>query len=768
MLKTHIVSINLSLLNEFVYENLIWALASVWIFLCNYVVHSIGFILTYIFRCQRKNEQVVFEQKKLNQNEDYEIDKFTEDLAELIFPNYEYFHIASEEGKEGETEYSVLEKIDSHIQQDDEKGKGEIDLFILKEKNYDLNEDGKKNEEETKGSDFRHSVCDEDHEDVKKIDEYETECSVFKDGKKSLEDFDEEKEETKGSILIDTSFIKSRSECQFVAQKDFVDLEDEPMLLSFSFLNNVSYNNAISSIENIAKKEFHVDQEEDEEEFVQESRKVICNSNDDSLTYEIIGSNNFCEEFECESLKDEEDLEETKKISCNSEEVLSHGFFECINEKEGSSYHEEYIYKDSFAKNEDSFEKTEETMHEEEFDEMEYDEEEDEDEYEWENDEVMEQIKLEIKNARQGGLATILEEGEEEYLSKVVEEKIKPLSIDEKMEYKDHIVEIQKVYKCYAQKMRKLDVLNYQAMHAIGLLQLKDPPKLFLIQKSTVQHGKPLMIRQNLWPGKAQIHTSDPMLKLVNELHRDLELVYVGQICLSWEILCWLHEKIKELKIYDSQWPRRYNLVAGEFQLFQVLIQRFLEDEPFQQGHRIQNYVKNRCVIRNLLQVPTIKDDSIKDKKIKWGEEDAIASERLAQIINESMQMFWEFVKADKEDGNEFRKVSHHKGNEGEDKEISDLLGDIRTQLHKKERKLKEKLKSGNCIVRKFRKQNDDQIRLDHEQLLAQVGLRLISRVINMTKLRKDHLIWCSEKLNQINFVDRKIQMESSFLLFPC
>jgi hypothetical protein len=257
-----------------------------------------------------------------------------------------------------------------------------------------------------------------------------------------------------------------------VAQKDFVDLEDEPMLLSFSFLNNVSYNNAISSIENIAKKEFHVDQEEDEEEFVQESRKVISNSNDDSLTYEIIGSNNSCEEFECESLKEDEDLEETQKNLCNREEVLSHGFFECINEKEGSSYHEEYTYEDSFAKNEDSFEKTEEKMYEEEFDEMEYDEE-DEDEYEWENDEVMEQIKLEMKNARQGGLATILEEGEEEddverkYSSKV-EEKIKPLSIDEKMEYKDHIVEIQKVYKCYAQKMRKLDVLNYQAMHAIG------------------------------------------------------------------------------------------------------------------------------------------------------------------------------------------------------------------------------------------------------------------------------------------------------------
>ena len=96
------------------------------------------------------------------------------------------------------------------------------------------------------------------------------------------------------------------------------------------------------------------------------------------------------------------------------------------------------------------------------------------------------------------------------------------------------------------------------------------------------------------------------MLKFVQELHGDLELVYVGQVCLSWEILCWQHKRVQVLKQCDSQWPRSYNLVAGDFQLFQVLMQRFLEDEPFQ-GPRIQNYVKNRCVIRNLLQVPVIK-----------------------------------------------------------------------------------------------------------------------------------------------------------------
>ncbi|MED6180262.1 hypothetical protein PIB30_008761 [Stylosanthes scabra] len=269
----------------------------------------------------------------------------------------------------------------------------------------------------------------------------------------------------------------------------------------------------------------------------------------------------------------------------------------------------------------DSLQGSEETMQEHNLDEP-YLEEEEEDDLDWEDedsdddeddDELLQQLKMEMRIAKQGGLATILEEeGEEEEEksespSKVVED-LKPLQIEEKkVEFKDHILQIHKVYKSYAEKMRKLDVLNDQTMHAIGLLQLKDPPKLFIMAKSSGQGGKAL-VTQNLWPRKAEKQTSDPLLKFVHELDRDLELVYVGQVCLTWEILCWQHNKAKELQQHDSPWPRRYNLVAGEFQLFQVLIQRFIENEPFQ-GPRIKNYVKNRCILRNLLQIPPIKGE---------------------------------------------------------------------------------------------------------------------------------------------------------------
>lgn len=74
----------------------------------------------------------------------------------------------------------------------------------------------------------------------------------------------------------------------------------------------------------------------------------------------------------------------------------------------------------------------------------------------------------------------------------------------------------------------------------------------------------------------------------------------------------------------------------------------------------------------------------MKDKNIiKGDEEDAIASGRLADIIKESMTVFWEFVRADKDYGNVILKVSQQIGTDFKDPVISALLVDIRTQLQK-------------------------------------------------------------------------------------
>ncbi|XWS44297.1 hypothetical protein CRYUN_Cryun15aG0032900 [Craigia yunnanensis] len=383
----------------------------------------------------------------------------------------------------------------------------------------------------------------------------------------------------------------------------------------------------------------------------------------------------------------------------------------------------------------------------------------------WEHQHLIEQLKMELKKVRATGLPTILEESE----SPKIMDDLKPWKIDEKFQHVDRVSELHKFYKSYRERMRKFDILNYQKMYAIGFLQSKDPLESISSHKSSLPLAITSLLSQNLRLGRRIKTDFDPMTKFIKELHSDLEMVYVGQLCLSWEILHWQYEKAIEIWESDPYGMRRYNEVAGEFQQFQVPMQRFIENEPFE-GPRVQNYVKNRCVLRNILQVPVIRVDSMKDKRKarrKGRDDDAITSDMLVEIMEESIRIFWRFVRADKDANIVIRKTK--KGTQVEPLEPDDLelLAEVQTDLQKKDRKVKDILRSGNCILRKFRKNEEE----SSDQVLyffSQVDLKLVARVLNMSKVTKDQLFWCHSKLNKINFVNRKIDVEPSFLLFPC
>lgn len=378
------------------------------------------------------------------------------------------------------------------------------------------------------------------------------------------------------------------------------------------------------------------------------------------------------------------------------------------------------------------------------------------DNWDWEHDDIIEQLKMELKNVRTGGLPTILEESETDspMIGGDDDLKLKPLKIDQKLEHKDLLQEIQKVHKNYAEKMRKLDILNYQTLHAIGLLQLKDPLNSNTNRKALLSQS---------WTNRLRRPKIDSVAESKVALHGDLEMVYVGHACLSWEILQWQYGKAREMREVDHDHGgfRRYNQVAGEFQLLRVLLQRFIEDEPFQ-GPRIEYYVKNRCVLRGLLQVPAIRDDSSRENKGKAADENAISIETLVETIEESMRVFWDFIRADRYELDVGSKQSQL---DQQDSADSVLMTALRTQLQKKERRLKDIVRSGNCIVKRFQKPRD---RLDLAILFAQVELRLVSRVLSMRKVTRDQLAWCHNKLDRINIISRKVYVEPSFLLFPC
>ncbi|XP_076928637.1 uncharacterized protein LOC143592653 [Bidens hawaiensis] len=379
-----------------------------------------------------------------------------------------------------------------------------------------------------------------------------------------------------------------------------------------------------------------------------------------------------------------------------------------------------------------------------------------------EHRELIDQMKMELKNARTGGLPTILEEVETPRLK----EDYKPLKVNERLEHRDQMAEIQKFYKSYNEKMRKLDVLNYQTLQAINFLRMKHPDQLNTGENTSLSAIKSVVF-PSLWPCKLRRIYADPTLKSITELYKDLEIVYVGQACLSWEILHWQYKKAKELQLYDPQGFRSYNQTAIEFQQFHVLLKRFTEDELFQ-GPRVQNYTKRRCTVRGLLQVPAIKDDSLKEKRArKQEQEDAVSISSMTKIIKESMGVFWEFLHRDKDTTNLFLTIilQGSKANL-QDPQDSDLFMQIKTIYQMKDKRLKDMLGTGNCIVKRFQKQQETI--LDQHMFVSQVELRLISRVLNLPRLTRDQLLWCHNKLNNIIFIDRKVHVEHSlFFGFP-
>ncbi|CAI0388508.1 unnamed protein product [Linum tenue] len=397
----------------------------------------------------------------------------------------------------------------------------------------------------------------------------------------------------------------------------------------------------------------------------------------------------------------------------------------------------------------------------------------------WEHQELIEQLKMELKNVKATGLPTILEDDE---CPKIVMEDLKPWKIEEKFHHEDRMSELHKFYKSYRERMRKFDILNYQKMYATSFLQSEDPFQSTSASKKIEASALGTLFTQKLMLLKRKKSISDPMANFMKELQGVLETVYVGQMCLSWEILHWQYQKALELYDSDHFGTRIYNEVAGEFQQFQVLLQRFIENEPFE-GPRLQNYVKKRVVMRNLLQVPVIREDGSKDKKarrrIRGKDGGAITSDQLVEIMEESIRIMWRFIRADKDSHTAKHFNTGKKGTQIEPREDPahlELLSEVHTNLQKKEKRLKEMMRSGSCILRKFQKKqqkhdDEDSSSPSSDNVLyffCQVDMKLVARVLNMSKITTEQLLWCRSKLSRISFVGRRVHVDPSFSLFPC
>lgn len=187
-------------------------------------------------------------------------------------------------------------------------------------------------------------------------------------------------------------------------------------------------------------------------------------------------------------------------------------------------------------------------------------------------------------------------------------------------------------------------------------------------------------------------------------------------------------------------------------------------------------------------------EDSAKDRKKmrkRDTDEDAITSGMLVEILEESIRTIWRFIRADKDASNVTVKGVKENQTELQDPADSELLAEVRAELQKvikfinivgcfvcgvlmevvgmmlqKEKRLREILRSGSCILKKLKKQKEE----GTEQYLyffSQVDMKLVWRVVNMSRITTDQLAWCRNKLTKIHFVDRTLHVEPTFLLFP-
>lgn len=246
----------------------------------------------------------------------------------------------------------------------------------------------------------------------------------------------------------------------------------------------------------------------------------------------------------------------------------------------------------------------------------------------WGDDDVIDQLKMEIKKQRAAGpLPTISEDSEPPLWGSA---DLKPPKLTPLSPREDPMCALRKLHKGYRERMKKLDVLNYQKLSAIGELSSPSPsssstsPSLsihpafhpsaagFLQLKDSVQSAATQnhLLPANIWQRRRRRCGDGPSERFIREIQSDLETVYVGQLCLSWEFLHWQYQRTRYMADSGSLAGGGFNQIVGEFQQFRVLIQRFLEDEPFQ-GPRVPNYARNRCFLRHLLQVPLLKRGTI-------------------------------------------------------------------------------------------------------------------------------------------------------------
>ncbi|XP_022929921.1 uncharacterized protein LOC111436369 isoform X2 [Cucurbita moschata] len=242
--------------------------------------------------------------------------------------------------------------------------------------------------------------------------------------------------------------------------------------------------------------------------------------------------------------------------------------------------------------------------------------------------------------------------------------------------------------------------------------------------------------------------------------YQELEAAYVAQICWTWEALNWNYNNFVNKKLssncntgLDTGCPAK---LAQQFQQFQVLLQRYIENEPYDHGRRPEIYARMRRLAPNLLQVPEFIDEEQKEDGSR------ISSHSFQTIMEEGIRTYMNFLKADKEKPSQIIASFFKRKKKGSlDPNLLQLMNKVN---QKKTKKLKQLRRAGKCLRRKRKMGVEEEM----EILMGLIDLKVVSRVLRSADIiNEQQLHWCEAKMRKVGILDGKVHRDSSPIFFP-
>ncbi|CAL5001105.1 unnamed protein product [Urochloa decumbens] len=287
---------------------------------------------------------------------------------------------------------------------------------------------------------------------------------------------------------------------------------------------------------------------------------------------------------------------------------------------------------------------------------------------------------------------------------------------------------------------------------------MKDPESLSMCKKSPRSASKLASTLRSL-SFKRRDELQEDCEQLQQQQSEDdpyqtLETAYVAHVSLSWEALHCTYVHLSLIVAAQPDNPTTYSTAAQAFQQFQVLLQRFVENEPFEHGTRVEIYARARSMLSKLLQVPTFQ---VADKKDNSDDqiEPSIFAPDLIKLLEESILTFRLFLKKDKKKNSAHMSAYGHTGSS---------IHQVQSSIDKKEAKVKELFKKKKGWKSKTWPATMEEVQL----LFALIDIKVVSRVLRMGKLSKEQLLWCEEKMSKVDVSENRLRRDGSPILFPC